>query len=1045
MMADSRIKSAIVFTFFQDFVSDGAAPLQQYSELLSHLWDEYSLNNNENICIFLAPQMDSSSLQQLFDRLSGGDVFRNRFFNDNKTINRSCTVYVGAPNQDELKYMLEYLRIVGAEGKRLTFPRKDIPSILSSLMYLSREANREENRAGYLSSIYENITWYMKQQSDSEIPFTEDVVRQIYSKYKASDMADPMGTLMNTKGWEAVAKRIGEIVADYKQKKTKALLKHKPSNKSKKIVCANERIDTPEEDIGFDYPIPHFIIRGNPGVGKTTVARLIGQIFYETGILKKGLTIEATRDDLIDRYVGGTTGKTRECVLSAQESVLFIDDAYSLLDNSDDNNYPKQAIDELVAIMTNSKQYRFCMIMAGYPDPMDKLLKMNSGLSSRFSKANVLTIEDYNPDLLKSIFISNCQKEGYSFWGEQPEQEEPLDLDLFFQNMYNQRDRANFGNARDVVSVAREAKMQASLRDDNIRCIVKDDFGDYKKYFEQHGVSSIDDIFAEIDQYVGMGFVKELFDGVRLELLDIEDCKMRGVRPDTYPDHYIFSGNPGTGKTTVGKMIGNFYHLMGVLGGKETLFVDASDLIGSHVGDSKNKTIEKIQEAIDHNSVLYIDEAYQITDTHYSAEIVGAMMTRMTENAEDFKMIFGMYANRVEDFLKLNAGLSRRLRIVEFPDYTPSQLVEIFDRTLALQGRTITDDAHRLIELLWEYKYNTRTESFGNAGDVKKLIIDMKKRMLKRVSSAVGIEIDKYQYTVDDIPPEQLVLIKDQVNPRTFDDIMKDLNEQIGLSDLKEIIIQKQEEILYARKSGVSTYGIIPGYYFFVGNAGTGKSTSAKLFGECLRELGIVKTNNFFSCTAKDMIGRYMGETDKKTYDLLKKSINGVLFIDEAYSLSYADSTNADSSYKKEALEQIIAFMDDPEHRSKCCIIFAGYQKDMQGLYKSNSGMRSRIEEVYFRDYSADEMFQIFELFCRKNGYTLEDGVKEYYMPIFVEMTGMEYYSNGRTARTIFEKTVANYKRRIVRSEDIDDEARSRILLGDLLSADECCKIVTVA
>lgn len=281
-------------------------------------------------------------------------------------------------------------------------------------------------------------------------------------------------------------------------------------------------------------------------------------------------------------------------------------------------------------------------------------------------------------------------------------------------------------------------------------------------------------------------------------------------------------------------------------------------------------------------------------------------------------------------------------------------------------------------------------------------------------------------------------------NPRTFDDIMKDLNEQIGLSDLKEIILQKQEQLLYAQKSGKSTYGINPGYYFFVGNPGTGKSTSAKLFGECLRELGIVKTNNFYSCTAKDLIGQYMGETDKKTYELLKKSINGVLFIDEAYSLSYAESAHSDSSYKKEALEQIIAFMDDPEHRKRCCIILAGYEKDMQGLYKSNSGMRSRIEEVHFRDYSPTEMYQIFALFCRKAGYAIADGVEEYYTPIFKNMSTMEYFSNGRTARTIYEKTASNLMRRVVHSDDLTEEEQKTIQMSDLLSEDECYSIVSV-
>ena len=250
--------------------------------------------------------------------------------------------------------------------------------------------------------------------------------------------------------------------------------------------------------------------------------------------------------------------------------------------------------------------------------------------------------------------------------------------------------------------------------------------------------------------------------------------------------------------------------------------------------------------------------------------------------------------------------------------------------------------------------------------------------------------------------------------------------------------------MIYAKKRGKSIYGINPGYYFFVGNPGTGKSTSAKLFGECLRELGIIKTNNFYSCTAKDLIGQYVGETDKKTYALLQKSVNGVLFIDEAYSLSYAGSSNTDINYKKEALEQIIAFMDDPEHRSKCCIILAGYEKDMQGLYKSNSGMRSRIEEVHFRDYNATEMYQIFAQFCAKAGYVLSEGIEEYYTPIFKNMTLMEYYANGRTARTVFEKTIAKLVSRVVHSDDLTEEEEKTIQLSDLLTEEECYSIVSV-
>lgn len=1082
MMADSTHKSAVIFTFFQDFFTDRSAPLQPYLELVSHLWDEYRSTGNENICIFLAPSMSDADLSTMFDNMENGYVLKNRFFNESGTINHKTTIQVGLPNRDEVSYMMEYLRIVGDGGKRLVFKESEKKKMVSSIMYLSREAERDENRSGYLHAIYNTVADYMHSVPGKAAAIDDDVIQSLYSKYKNAEEEDPLEKLKNTAGWESVADRIEEIIQDYRIKKSEAARKNQaavgyaagqaaglslgsgsPVNRGSRNLqtigdsnteisgnifrgCINERIDKEEVAASFNYVVPHFVLRGNPGVGKTTVARLIGQIFYNEGILLKGNTIEAKRDDLVGQYIGETAIKTTRCVESAQDGVLFIDDAYSLLEKGEGHNYAKEAIDTLVPIMTNPDKYRLCIIMAGYPKPMDELLEMNAGLRSRFSKANILTIEDYKPELLKSIFVGSCKKDGYHFPDDNSK--DALDLDLFFTNMYNQRNKADFGNARDIVAIAKEVKMQCSLRDDTVRCIKKEDFGDYAKFFVKKGVSSIDEIYARIDKYVGMGFVKDLFKNIRYEVLDNQENKKRGIAPESYPDHYIFAGNPGTGKTTVGKMIGEFYHMMGVLGADETLFVDASEIIGSHVGESKDKINEVMQKAIDHSQVLYIDEAYQISESAYGPEIIGAMMTKMTENAEDFKVIFGMYSNRVEAFLKMNAGLSRRLRIVNFPDYTPDQLLEIFDRTIKEQGCTITDDAHKLVKLILTRKYNIRGEDFGNAGEVKKMVVDMKHLRIGRVYSSnnaaidsVGSDAYRYTYTVDDIPESLKKTVEDQINPRTLDDIMEELNRQIGLDELKDIVVRKQEELLFAIKSGESVDDIRPGYYFFVGNPGTGKSTSAKLFGECLQQLGIVKTNNFYSCTAKDLIGQYVGETDKKTYALLQKSVNAVLFIDEAYSLSYAGS-NESANYKKEALEQIIAFMDEPEHRRSCCLIFAGYEKDMQGLYKSNSGMRSRIEEVHFRDYTAEETYDIFELFCKKGGFTVSEGVRDIYVPIFEELKKLEYFSNGRTARTIFEKTTEKLKRRVVRSDNIAAGEEKLIIKDDLLNVNEAVSVI---
>ncbi|MDE6666906.1 MAG: AAA family ATPase [Clostridia bacterium] len=187
---------------------------------------------------------------------------------------------------------------------------------------------------------------------------------------------------------------------------------------------------------GFSY---HMVFTGNPGTGKTTVARLMAQIYRSLGILQKGQLVETARNDLVAGYVGQTAPKTREVIDKALGGVLFIDEAYMLKGNSSGNDFGQEAIDTVLKAMEDHRN-ELVVIMAGYSQPMADLIATNSGLKSRFN--TVIDFEDYTPDELYKIFFGLCKKNNYKLTAAA----EKLMTDRFTE-LYEKRDK-DFGNGR---------------------------------------------------------------------------------------------------------------------------------------------------------------------------------------------------------------------------------------------------------------------------------------------------------------------------------------------------------------------------------------------------------------------------------------------------------------------------------------------------------------------------------------------------------------------------------------------------------------------
>ena len=208
-----------------------------------------------------------------------------------------------------------------------------------------------------------------------------------------------------------------------------------------------------------ELPVPpmslHLVFMGNPGTGKTTVARLLAKIYHAIGVLSKGQLVEVDRSGLVAGFVGQTAIKTQEVIQSALGGVLFIDEAYALVNQENGNDFGHEAIEILLKNMEDHRN-DLIVIVAGYTNLMEKFIHSNPGLESRFNK--YFYFEDYDDSQLMTIFQSMCKKNGYALSDEAKTTAEEL-----FRDLYENRDE-NFGNARDVRNLFEKAVARQSDR-----------------------------------------------------------------------------------------------------------------------------------------------------------------------------------------------------------------------------------------------------------------------------------------------------------------------------------------------------------------------------------------------------------------------------------------------------------------------------------------------------------------------------------------------------------------------------------------------------
>ena len=239
---------------------------------------------------------------------------------------------------------------------------------------------------------------------------------------------------------------------------------------------------------------------------------------------------------------------------------------------------------------------------------------------------------------------------------------------------------------------------------------------------------------------------------------------------------------------------------------------------------------------------------------------------------------------------------------------------------------------------------------------------------------------------------------------KTIDEIFFDLDELVGLERVKKVLRELVDVIKLKEKANYLNIKDMNLHMVFLGNPGTGKTTIARMISEILYNLKYIKENKLVEVSVKDLVAEYVGQTAPKTMSVIEKSLNGVLFIDEAYSLA----VKGDNNYNAEAIATLIQAMED--YRDRLVVIFAGYTKEMQAFLDSNSGIVSRIGyTLEFEDYTTDQLAQIFINFMHKSGFDVTDEAITYLKKIIDENRDMKNFGNARFVRNIYEKTIVKH------------------------------------
>ncbi|MBR1389074.1 MAG: AAA family ATPase [Prevotella sp.] len=773
----------------------------------------------------------------------------------------------------------------------------------------------------------------------------------------------------------------------------------------------------------------HIILTGNPGTGKTTIARKLGEILSAIGYLDSGHVVEVDRAKMVSPYQGETPKVVDRLCDKAMGGILFVDEAYTLAPVSsagDRDNQGAQALEKLMKRMEDDRG-KFVVIAAGYRTEMDNLFRINPGFRSRFNY--FLNIEDYTPEQLYEIMLVFAKDKKYIF----SPQAEALTKKMITE-MYNSRDK-DFANGRTMRSLFDQiCKKQAQrLQGETISTMSNEELmtiEDQDIPYEAPQTVDYTDCLKKLDGLVGLSGVKKEISNLAAYLnLQI----MRGETNTFQGKHYVFTGNPGTGKTTVARIMADVFKTLGIVSRGQLVEADRAKLVAGYSGQTAIKTNQLVDQAM--GGVLFIDEAYTLKSNDgdsFGGEAIDTLLKRLEDDRGKFICIVAGYTDQMHDFIDTNPGLkSRFTQTIHFDDYTPDELTQIFINLAKGKNFTVDEDTQAAIHREFEQLYLRRDKNFGNAREARRIfdaaVERQSQRLVKLMSDPGFQETDMYKLTKEDLPMAQ------NEAARPLDEVLNELDEFIGMRTVKNSIRRLAVQSMFMKQRAALGAGKVQQMamnFILTGNPGTGKTSIARKMGEILQSMEILPTSRVLETSRATLVGKYMGETPKIVNNMCDKAMGGILFIDEAYTLS-----DGGDQYGKEAIDTLMKRMEDD--RGKFVVIAAGYKDKMDEFLMMNPGLASRFtHKLHIDDYNEDELLSIFKQMAQKEQYTLSPTAEFKALDTIYRMVMSkdESWGNAREMRNLLDATIQKLSLRVSQMppEEVTKETYQIILPEDI-------------